>query len=203
MRKEVLWALLLAIALVAVLFAQRQLRQELNKPEGPDFNLPFGEDGAPEGAGEGGGEGQGQGPGEGESSELLPETVNDDEATMADTPVQVPAEVQRQLDAALTSFQQKEAIAKASSAELHDTPKVIRDAAEQLANITAMEAHKPELAPAFREFYLQCARDDQTLTVIRAQCLEKYTQRAGLSEESKAQLLSELPESVVRLYRAL
>lgn len=198
MRKEVLWALLLAITLVAVLFAQRQLRQELQNPEGPNFDLPFADESAPP---------EGEENPELSVEEMPPETVTEEEVPAAE-PQQLPAsslppEVQTQLAGAFRSFQQKAAISQSSDADLHDTPKVIRDAAEQLANVAEVEAKNPQYATAFRDFYLQCARDDESLTVIRAQCLEKYTQRAGLSEDSKAQLLSELPEPVVRLYRAL
>ncbi len=194
MRKEVLWALLLAICLVAVLFAQRQLKEELAKPQGPELDMPFGEERISEGEANGSMEG------------LLSESGPEDEAEVTGPAAELsdlPPEVQWQLNKALRSFHQKQAVAQASAEELHDTPKVIRDAAEELAKVTEIEAQNPQFKPAIHEFYLSCARDDESLTVIRAQCLEKYMQRASVSEDTKAQLLTELPESVVRLFRAL
>ncbi len=194
MRKEVLWALLLAFILVAVLFAQRELKESIKNPDAM-AELPFGEETLPD-----------EQAGQPDSSidELPSETITEEAPVESSSEAQpLPEALNNQLRTALESFHQKAAIRNSSSEELHHTPKVIRDAAEALAKIAETEAQNPQYAQSYRDFYLQCARDDEALTVIRAQCLEKYAQRSNWDEDTKAQLLSELPESVVRLYRAL
>lgn len=112
-------------------------------------------------------------------------------------------ELQERFQLAREAFRQKGAISGASPAELHRTPKVTIDAARLLAGIVALEAQEPERAEAFQNFYLECARSDETITVIRAQCLNRFVQAGGLDEAGMRHLLAGFPADVRRLFLAL
>jgi cytoskeletal protein RodZ len=129
------------------------------------------------------------------------EPVQDESATVPSD--EVAAKIKKNLAGARKLLQQKAAIEKAKSEEVHETPKVTVDAARRLGEIAELEAAHPEQAETFREFYLECARDESTMTVTRAQCLDKYIKAAKLDAAAQKQFLAEFPEEIVRLVEAL
>lgn len=130
-----------------------------------------------------------------------PETVQDEGAAVP--PDEVAASIKKNLAGARKLLQQKAAIEKAKSEDVHHTPKVTVDAARRLGEIAELEAAHPEQAESFREFYLECARDESTMTVTRAQCLDKYIKAAKLDAAAQKQFLADFPEEIVRLVEAL
>jgi hypothetical protein len=104
---------------------------------------------------------------------------------------------------ARTIMQKKAAIAQSSPSEVHHMPRQTLEAAKSLGEIAELEARNPEQAESFREFYLECARDAQTITVTRAQCLDKYVKASKLDATAQKELLQEFPEEIVRLFEAL
>lgn len=116
---------------------------------------------------------------------------------------EVASKIQKNLAGARKILQQKAVIEKSRSEDLHHMPKVTLDAARRLGEIAELEAAHPEQAESFREFYLECARDDRTMTVTRAQCLDRYLKASKLDAAAQKQLLAEFPESIVRLVEAL
>jgi len=117
------------------------------------------------------------------------------------TPVE--EKIQENFKNARQTFQQKDAIAKAKAQDVHRMPKPMLDAAQRLGEIAELEAQHPEQAENFRDFYLECARDGKTITVIRAQCLNRYVKVAKLDAMDQKQLLGEFTEDVIRLFEAL
>ena len=111
--------------------------------------------------------------------------------------------IQENFQVAREAFQKKAEIAKAKPEEVHHMPRPTLDAARRLGEIAELEAQHPEQAESFREFYLECARDTDTITVIRAQCLDKYLKIAKLDAAAQKQFVRAFPEEVVRLYEAL
>jgi hypothetical protein len=95
------------------------------------------------------------------------------------------------------------AIEKMKSEDVHETPKVTLDAAKRLGEIAELEAAHPEEAESFRDFYLECARDESTMTVTRAQCLDRYIKAAKLDAAAQKQFLADYPEEIVRLVEAI
>ncbi|HET9236857.1 MAG TPA: hypothetical protein VFO10_06380 [Oligoflexus sp.] len=139
----------------------------------------------------------------GELEALPTETAN----SMPDDAVSVPPDavastIKKNLAGAKKLLQQKAAIEKSKSEDVHHTPKVTVDAARRLGEIAELEAQHPEQAETFREFYLECARDDSTMTVTRAQCLDRYIKAAKLDAAAQKQFLAEFPEEIVRLVEA-
>jgi hypothetical protein len=116
---------------------------------------------------------------------------------------QVAATIKKNLAGARKLLQQKAVIEQSKSEDVHHTPKVTVDAARRLGEIAELEAQHPEQADTFREFYLECARDESTMTVTRAQCLDKYMKAAKLDAAAQKQFLAEFPEEIVRLVEAL
>jgi hypothetical protein len=116
---------------------------------------------------------------------------------------QVAEEIQENLANARKIMQQKAAIAKAKPEEVHHVPKQTLDAAKRLGEIAELEAQHPEQAESFREFYLECARDENTITVTRAQCLDKYMKASSMDAAAQKQFLQDFPEEIVRLVEAL
>ena len=116
---------------------------------------------------------------------------------------EVASKIKQNLSGARKLLQQKAAIQKMNSEEVHDTPKVTLDAAKRLGEIAELEAAHPEQAESFRDFYLECARDDSTMTVTRAQCLDRYIKAAKLDAAAQKQFLAEYPEEILRLVEAL
>jgi hypothetical protein len=118
-------------------------------------------------------------------------------------PEAVAAEIRKNLSKARATMQKKAAITQASANEVHHMPRQTLDAARRLGEIAELEAQHPEQAESFREFYLECARDEQTITVTRAQCLDKYVKASSLETAALKELLQEFPEEIVRLFEAL
>lgn len=116
---------------------------------------------------------------------------------------EVASKIKKNLAGARKLLQQKAAIEKMKSDEVHDMPKVTLDAAKRLGEIAELEAAHPEQAETFRDFYLECARDERTMTVTRAQCLDRYIKAAKLDATAQKQFLAEFPEEIVRLVEAL
>jgi hypothetical protein len=116
---------------------------------------------------------------------------------------EVAATIKKNLAGARKLLQQKAVIEQSKSEDVHHTPKVTVDAARRLGEIAELEAQHPEQAETFREFYLECARDESTMTVTRAQCLDKYIKAAKLDAAAQKQFLAEFPEEIVRLVEAL
>ncbi len=113
------------------------------------------------------------------------------------------AEIKENLAAARKVLQKRAAVEKAKPEEVHHMPKATLDAAKRLGEIAELEAQHPEQAESFKEFYLECARDENTMTVTRAQCLNKYMKAAKLDAAAQKDFLTEYPEEVVRLVEAL
>ncbi|HYX35167.1 MAG TPA: hypothetical protein VE954_18885 [Oligoflexus sp.] len=112
--------------------------------------------------------------------------------------------LQRIIEMARPVLRQKAAIAESSSSEIiHNVPKQTIQAAQQLGDIAELQLQHPELQLHFREFYLECARDEQVITVIRSQCLDYYMDLSKLDPGHKEEPLSSFPPEVVRLYEAL
>ncbi len=214
MRKEIVWPICLAFILAAVMYSQRRLKDMAEDPSQMGL-LPFSEEEPGEvREGEEGAESASSPDenGDGSSEHLNGGMEAGDESAAAGgsagpTPISDPVlareTVQRALKEANVAFQKREALAAASPEELHQTPELIRYAADQLGRVVELEAQYPGLKASFVEFYLSCARDEKSITVIRAQCLEKYMVQPSLSEKEKEDVLHELPETVVRLFRAL
>jgi hypothetical protein len=125
------------------------------------------------------------------------------EESVSEPSEDVASRIKKNLAGARKLLQQKAAIEKMKSEEVHDTPKVTLDAARRLGEIAELEAAHPEQAESFRDFYLECARDESTMTVTRAQCLDKYIKAAKLDAAAQKQFLAEFPEEIVRLVEAL
>lgn len=119
------------------------------------------------------------------------------------TAEEMTAEIQENLSTARKILQQRAAVEKAKPEEVHHMPKATLDAAKRLGEIAELEAKHPEQAESFKEFYLECARDENTMTVTRAQCLNKYMKAAKLDTAAQKNLLGDYPEEVVRLVEAL
>jgi hypothetical protein len=116
---------------------------------------------------------------------------------------EVASKIKKNLAGARKLLQQKAAIEKMKTEDVHETPKVTVDAARRLGEIAELEAAHPEQAESFREFYLECARDESTMTVTRAQCLDRYIKAAKLDAAAQKQFLADYPEEIVRLVEAL
>jgi hypothetical protein len=134
------------------------------------------------------------------SSETADSTQEDSGSVPSE---EVASKIKKNLAGARKLLQQKAAIEKSKSEDVHHTPKVTVDAARRLGEIAELEAEHPEQAESFREFYLECARDDSTMTVTRAQCLDRYIKAAKLDAVAQKQFLAEFPEEIVRLVEAL
>ncbi len=113
------------------------------------------------------------------------------------------AEIKQNLAAARKVLQQRAVVEKAKPEEVHHMPKATLDAAKRLGEIAELEAQHPEQAESFKEFYLECARDENTMTVTRAQCLNKYMKAAKVNGSAQKDFLADYPEEVVRLVEAL
>jgi hypothetical protein len=207
MRKEFVWAMGLALIFVGVIYTQKQLRDFAKDPS-KDSTLFLGEEIPADSAGA--------------TDETLAEITEEVESSEAqeqsgpdrDLPVEeplaasespqgVPDLLQQSIQAARQSFRQKDAIAQAKPQDVHSMPKQTLDAAQQLATLAELEQQYPDQAALFRDFYLECSRDDKMITVIRAQCLNNYLKLANLDKSTETQLLSEFPPEIVRLYEAL
>ncbi|WP_141732896.1 hypothetical protein [Oligoflexus tunisiensis] len=124
---------------------------------------------------------------------------------VASTQVEEPVaeKIQENFQVAREAFQKKDVIAKSKTEEVHHMPRPTLEAARRLGEIAELEAQHPEQAESFREFYLECARDTDTITVIRAQCLDKYVKVSKMDSAGQKQFVRDFPEEVVRLYEAL
>jgi hypothetical protein len=125
------------------------------------------------------------------------------EESVSEPSEEVASKIKKNLAGARKLLQQKAAIEKMKSEEVHETPKVTLDAAKRLGEIAELEAAHPEQAESFRDFYLECARDESTMTVTRAQCLDRYIKAAKLDAAAQRQFLADYPEEIVRLVEAL
>lgn len=202
MKRQSVFALLLALAVLAVILFQMMPAPERDvspAETGASVEVaqvseeaPAGEDTNTDGASPAAAEV----PSEQPVSEPASETSTKPSEAVEET-------IQQNFQSARKVFQQKDAIAKASPKEVHHLPKPTLDAAKQLGAIAELEAQHPEQAENFRDFYLECARDEKTITVIRAQCLDKYVKVAKMDAADQKQLLGEFPEEIVRLYEAL
>lgn len=132
-----------------------------------------------------------------ETAEAVPE------GSASETSEDVALKIKKNLAGARKLLQQKAAIEKMKSEDVHDTPKVTLDAAKRLGEIEELEAAHPEQAESFRDFYLECARDETAITVTRAQCLDRYFKSAKLDAAAQKQFLAEFPEDIARLVEAL
>jgi hypothetical protein len=127
-------------------------------------------------------------------------------APAADEPEKEPVvleKIQENFQTAREAFQKKDVIARSKPEEVHHMPKPTLDAARRLGEIAELEIQHPEQAESFRDFYLECARDTDTITVIRAQCLDKYVKISKMDAASQKQFVRDFPEEVVRLFEAL
>ena len=116
---------------------------------------------------------------------------------------QPPEHLQERLSTARSSFRQKAAIMQATADEVHHTPKPTLEAAQQLGLLIELEEQYPAHAATFSDFYRTCAFDNEVITVIRAQCLDRHFKLGQLDEAAKAKLLGEFPSELVRLFEAL
>jgi hypothetical protein len=130
-------------------------------------------------------------------------TTQLDAASSSPASEDVAVRIKQNLAGARKILQQKSAIEKARPEDVHHTPKATLDAARRLGEIAELEAQHPEQAESFREFYLECARDEDTITVTRAQCLDKYMKASKLNAAEQKLFLSDYPDEIVRLVEAL
>ncbi len=209
MRKEIVLALGLSLMLVGVLVTQSKLRESVKSE--PEQSLPKSDE-TPTAAARSStltGEADIAANREVDPQVEQPSVVIDESTSVPGQKAEsarapsAHTSIQSSFQLARTIFQQKEAIAKSSAEELHRTPKQTVAAAEQLGNIVELEEKYPGEAASFQDFYIECARDEKVITVIRSQCLDRYAKLAKLDKDQQGQLLRQFPPEIVRLFEAL
>lgn len=179
MRRPLLLAVLLAIALFAVLFGKYKLDQSIKEGKfhtTPDSDHPMAMD-------------QAVAP---DSSQALPEAPS--------APADAHTAIMAALVEARQSFRQKDETKNEAGADPHRTPHSIVSSAEKLGQLITLEQAHPEYAPEFQAFYLECSKDSQVMTVTRVQCLERFIQSKKPSAEDETTLLAEVDPIVKKLY---
>lgn len=189
MRKEVVWPVFLAIILGVVIYSQRQLREMADDPSKMS-HLPFGEEPSSE-------------PSEDlKATESPPQNVQQTETSASPLPAsETPPILKEAFARAQEAFHKKAELAAASAKDMHHTPELVILAAQEFGAVVELDAAHPEASAAFESFYQTCARDEEVISVIRVQCLQRYVLRQKESEREA--ILSQFPEAIVRLYRAL
>ncbi|HYX33788.1 MAG TPA: hypothetical protein VE954_11795 [Oligoflexus sp.] len=194
MKRQHIVLFLIAALVLILMLVQKRPAADLRSESGKDVvQVPEPVEPAPEASG------AGTMPSESSSPAVPPSPTE----TPAKAPKPVPEKIQENFRAARQAFQQKDAIARAKPSEVHRMPQPTLEAAQRLGEIAELETQHPEQAESFGNFYLECARDERTITVIRAQCLDKYVKGARLDSTSQKQLVQGFPDEIVRLYEAL
>jgi hypothetical protein len=82
----------------------------------------------------------------------------------------------------------------------HITPQSIQEGGRLIGEVSAQEVRYPQHKYQIQEFYLNCAEDETTITVLRVQCLLRYVRSRQLSTQETRSLLAGMPGSVRNLY---
>lgn len=101
------------------------------------------------------------------------------------------------------SFKTKAEAKSEATQDPHSTPPVIIRSAETLGRLMTLEKQNPAYKPEFQAFYAECAKDSDVLTVTRVQCLENYAKSKEISADEEQKLLAEVEPIVKQLYLEL
>ena len=84
----------------------------------------------------------------------------------------------------------------------HGVASTLVAAASKLSEVIELEKAYPLHKNEFTSFYQNCAQDEATLTVMRAQCAQEYLRLAALPAEAEQSFVESLAQPVKNLYKA-
>jgi cytoskeletal protein RodZ len=97
-------------------------------------------------------------------------------------------------------FQNRDQVTDDTKKDPHRTSSAITTAAGRLADLAELALQNPDYQNDFNAFYLECIKDEKVITITRVQCLDRYVQATKPSADEKKALLAELPPVVTRLF---
>ena len=112
----------------------------------------------------------------------------------------VPEVVKKILETAIVDTRKQETVREQVQLDPHVTPAAILLGGQRIGEVTEQEAKHPELKVEFQKFYLDCARDQETITVNRVQCLQRYLLSRGLVGKEAQDIVESMPEPVQKIY---
>lgn len=183
MRRPMLLAVLLSVALVVVIFAKMKLDESIKAGKFAESSRPAPDD----------------------KLYTVDIGVEQDSALSEASAAHQGAgsskiDVMAALLEARQSFKAKAEASVEATKDPHATPSVIIRSAETLGRIVTLEKQNPAYKPEFRAFYVDCAKDSAVLTVTRVQCLENYARIQALSAAEEQALLAEVDPIVKQLF---
>ena len=195
MRRPVLMAVLLTIALACVIYGKYRLDQGIK--EGVFNTEPAGTDAGTQPAG------ALQTPTEAGVETSRPEQSPLGAGDEVKSTEEARSEVLSALVTARETVRLKDKVAGEAGVDAHATPNTILRSAEVLGALISLEQSHPEAKAEFQAFYQECAKDSEVITVTRVQCLEKYIISKELSPDQTKALLATTDPLVAKLYREM